>query len=210
MSRAFSFLVAWAIAAAVASVIAWQGVSLVGDQVTTSRPAALDRGDVEARLADASPTTAPRDATTTVPTVPGATPAPERPAIERPVTEQPGRVATTTTRPAQPASPGAPGPTTVAVSPSPTTTVAQASEVRTYNLVGGTASLRFSPSGVTVEYATPKAGFTVDVEPEHGNGVKVEFESADHRSRVDGWWDGGPQQRVREEPRSGSGSGSDD
>ena len=81
--------------------------------------------------------------------------------------------------------------------------------MRTYNLVGGTAALRFSPSGVTVEYATPKAGFTVEVEPENVNGVKVEFESADHKSRVDGWWDNGPRDRVREDSESDSGSDED-
>ena len=38
----------------------------------------------------------------------------------------------------------------------------------------------------------------VVVEPEHGNGVKVEFESEAHESRVYGWWDGGPVERVSE------------
>jgi hypothetical protein len=63
-------------------------------------------------------------------------------------------------------------------------------------------SLRFSPSGVTVVWANPNPGFDVSQEPEQGNGVKVEFRSDTHRSRVDGWWDGGPQERIREEPDS--------
>ena len=60
------------------------------------------------------------------------------------------------------------------------------------------ATLRFSPAGVEVVGATPNEGFSVDSEPEHGNGVKVEFESDAHDSRIDAWWDGGPQVERRE------------
>lgn len=84
--------------------------------------------------------------------------------------------------------------------PSPTTT-APAGETRTYTSEGGSAALRFTPGGVTVAWSTPNPGFGVDTEPEHGNGVRVEFESDGHRSRIEGWWDGGPRERVREEPR---------
>ena len=70
---------------------------------------------------------------------------------------------------------------------------------KTYRMQGGVVTLRFSPAGVEVVGATPAEGFTVDTEPEHGNGVKVEFESDSHRSRVDAWWDGGPQAERREE-----------
>jgi hypothetical protein len=87
--------------------------------------------------------------------------------------------------------------TTSSSNPGTTTTTA---ETRTYNLVGGSAMLRFEPSGVTVVWANPNPGFSVEQEPEHGNGFKVEFESESHRSRVDGWWDGGPRERVRDEP----------
>ena len=66
--------------------------------------------------------------------------------------------------------------------------------------MGGTAALRFSPGGVTVVFANPANGFDVEVEPEHVNGVKVEFESEAHTSRVEGWWDGMPQERVEESP----------
>ena len=59
-------------------------------------------------------------------------------------------------------------------------------------------TLSFSPAGVDVVGATPNEGFTVDSEAEHGNGVKVEFESDGHESRVDAWWDGGPQVERRE------------
>lgn len=69
---------------------------------------------------------------------------------------------------------------------------------RTYRMQGGVVTLRFSAAGVEVVGASPAEGFTVDTEPEHGNGVKVEFESDGHESRVDAWWDGGPQVERRE------------
>ena len=62
-------------------------------------------------------------------------------------------------------------------------------------------SLRFGADWVTVAWANPKPGFEVDVEPEHGNGVQVRFESDDHRSRVTGWWADGPRDEVREDER---------
>ncbi len=88
---------------------------------------------------------------------------------------------------------------------------------RTYRMQGGVVTLRFSAAGVEVVGASPAEGFTVDTEPEHGNGVKVEFESDAHRSRVDAWWDGGPQVERREDGETvdggddgGPGSGDDD
>lgn len=114
----------------------------------------------------------------------------------------------------------APTTTTLAPSPVPTTTTAstavtettttvseptlppataEAAETRTYALVGGTATLRFAPSGVTIVAAAPNPGFSVETSPEHGNGIRVEFDSDDHRSRVTGWWDDGPQEATREE-----------
>jgi hypothetical protein len=89
----------------------------------------------------------------------------------------------------------------------PTTTATTVAPInQTFNLVGGSTTLQFTPSGVTVLGSTPNLGFSVEQETEHGNGVKVEFESESHRSRVDGWWDGGPQFREREDPDS-SGEG---
>ena len=51
--------------------------------------------------------------------------------------------------------------------------------------------------------ATPAPGFTADIGEAHDGGARVEFESDDHRSRLDGWWDGGPQDEVREDATDG-------
>jgi hypothetical protein len=42
----------------------------------------------------------------------------------------------------------------------------------------------------------PKLGFEVRYQPVEGNGWRVEFVGDEGRSRVEGWWDGGPRDRV--------------
>lgn len=84
MRRILTLGVAWAVAAVVAAVVAWQGVGLVGDQVTDDRPATLSAAEVEARLAGTAtptgdggtPTTSAPTATTSAPptSVPAVTP----------------------------------------------------------------------------------------------------------------------------------------
>ncbi len=191
MRRAVTFGIAWLTAAAIAAVIAWQGVGVVGEQVTDDRPAPLQASEVSAALAEATTSTAP--ATEPPAGGPGTS-----------TTLPGGAIATVGSTPSAAPTTTAPTPAPAAVSPAPTTTVPvsapAAAETRTYNLVGGSAALRFDAGTVTVVWATPNAGFTVDTGNE-GSGVRVEFESDAHRSRVDGWWDDGPRDEVREEPR---------
>lgn len=183
MKRTFALSAVWVVVALAAVTVAWKGVAVVGDQVTDERPAALAASDIEDRLAGATTTTTSSDTSTT-----SSTPsAPSTSAIDS-TTSTSQQSATTTT------GTSAPGTS----STTSTTATGEAGETRTYNLVGGTASLRFLPSGVEVVFANPAPGFTVEIEPEHVNGVKVEFESPTHESRVDGWWEGGPVDRVRE------------
>jgi hypothetical protein len=167
--RLLSFGLAWLVAAVAASVIAWQGVGLVGDQVTDRRPATFTADEIDAELAergaeDTSPTTTPPDT---------GDQAPEGP--------------TTTTAGDQPAP-----------------------ETRTYPLGGGFAVLRFTPDGVTLEQAVPKLGFEVRYQPVEGNGWRVEFVGDEGRSRVEGWWDGGPRERVDDDFDDDGHDGDDD
>lgn len=195
-------MLAWAAAAVAAVALSSWGVALVGRSVTDSRPAPLSAAQVEERLAasTATTTTALGGPVTTASAAPGAEPTapdeapPTTPADPTaPSGPVPGTVAPATTAPAAPA-PTAPPEAAAPPPPAP------AGETRTYTMVGGTVSLRFEPSGVTVVFANPAAGFEVQVEPDHVNGVEVEFESEAHRSRVTGWWDGGPQDEREERP----------
>jgi len=53
---------------------------------------------------------------------------------------------------------------------------------------------------VSVLWASANPGFQVSVE-EESPGMKVEFDSEDHDSRLDVWWSNGPQWLIDEEER---------
>ncbi len=189
MRRIFTLSAAWLAAAIVAAVVAWQGVGLIGDQVTDDRDGMLSADEIDAALADGGGGIPLPPTTTTLPsssdtTVAGATP------------------------PATTAAGAGTGDTGSGTAPATTSAPAPAPVVKPYNVTGGTASISFSPSGVTVLLARPAPGWSVKTEPE-GGGVRVEFESGNARTRIDAWWDGGPQDRVEDAASSGgSGGGS--
>lgn len=186
MRRSFLFVAAWLGAGVAAVALATAGVSMVGNQVTGSRPSPLSADEVRQELEarDLSTTTS-----TTGPTEPSTTTSLGAPSGGEATTEATPRSGTATTRPGT-------SPTTAP--PAPTTTTAEPVELRTYSLVGGTATLRFAPSGVSLVDAVPAAGFSTEIEPTHSNGIRVEFENESHRSRVEGWWDGGPRDATEE------------
>jgi hypothetical protein len=176
--RTVPYLAAWFAAGAVAVTVASAAVAVVGDPVTDGRQAPLSAEQVRelAAAAEATTTTTagPSVTTTTTTTPPSTTPT----TVGGGPTVRPGTSPATTTT--------TPRPPPIAVT-------------RTYNLVGGTATLRFGPAGVQVVAAVPNPGFSVDVSEAHGTGARVEFEDDDHRSRVDGWWDGTARDEVRED-----------
>jgi hypothetical protein len=88
-----------------------------------------------------------------------------------------------------------------------TTTTAPPSDVQTrsFPTSRGTVALNFSPRGVEVDWASPSPGYQLEQGPGDNGGVRVEFEGDDGRSRVDGWWDGGPQWRVDDDGADGHG-----
>ena len=195
MRRTALYVAAWFAAGVAAVLMATASVAMVGSQVTGSRPAPLSADQVRAELAEDEPTTTTTEASATTTSAPGTTDTPPStaPGGTAPTTSttRPGTAGPTTTVPGTTPTTSAPSPTTTAP-PAPATT-------RTYTLVGGTATLRFSAEGVTVVVASPNAGYSVNVEPTHDTGVRVEFRSDTHRSRVEGWWDGGPQDEVEEQ-----------
>lgn len=96
-----------------------------------------------------------------------------------------------------------PSPTaTPTSSPSPTSSPTPAeSELRSYSVVGGSVTLRFSPGNVQVVSVSPNPGFTVDIEGDGTAEVSVKLESETHESRVKGWWEAGhgPRDEIRED-----------
>jgi hypothetical protein len=55
--RTLALGLVWLAAAVTAAVVAWQGVGLVGDQVTSRRPATLDAAQIDAALDESTTTT---------------------------------------------------------------------------------------------------------------------------------------------------------
>jgi hypothetical protein len=91
------------------------------------------------------------------------------------------------------------GTTTTAV----TTTAAPVDDLdvqeQTFDLTGGSTRVRFGADAVEVLWATPQPGYAARIEDEGGGVTKVEFRAGEARSRIDLWWDDGPQFRQREE-----------
>lgn len=188
MHKPIVYVAAWLAAGAVSVAFATMGVSMVGSQVTGSRPAPLTGAEVRGELANGTTTTTVAGATTTLP---------------------PGDDAAATFAAGHPSSP----PTTTSVlshdgagesgeggERADSATAPAGPVSRTYVLTGGTVTLQFTSGGVTVQEATPNPGYSAaPPESTHDNGVRVEFDNGSHQSRVEGWWDDGPQDEVREE-----------
>jgi len=47
--------------------------------------------------------------------------------------------------------------------------------------------------------AKPEDGSTVSLNTGGTNSVRVEFDNGEERSRIDAWWDNGPQWQIRED-----------
>jgi len=88
--------------------------------------------------------------------------------------------------------------------PDPRTPGPARTTTQTFELVGGTATVRFAPETVAVLGAVPAAGFSTDVESNDDH-TRVEFDSDGHRSRLEVWWADGPQHQVEEHARGGRG-----
>jgi len=71
--------------------------------------------------------------------------------------------------------------------------------VLTFDLEGGSTAISFASGAVTVVWATPHEGYAAEVKQNGADRLTVEFEGDDDRSRIDAWWDDGPQHRIDED-----------
>jgi hypothetical protein len=202
MRRVALYGIGWIAAAAVAVLLAWQGVGLVGRNVTDTHPRALTADEAREALGEGSVPGEPSGSGPAATSPPGGSPSPGA-----------SHTSSTTSRPRATATTAPSSSPSTATSPSstspsgPATAPTTAGVVRTYNLVGGSAALRFEPGKVTVVWANPNPGFRADIDSRDGGGVRVRFDGDSHRSEVEAWWDGGPRDRTDEDGSSGGGSG---
>ncbi|BDO43006.1 hypothetical protein [Cellulomonas sp. NTE-D12] len=175
----------WLLGVAVTGVIASRAVAVLDTE--TSRSGVLSRTEVDRALvaARAAATTAARPAPTGTPTAspPVATP-----------TAVPEATPTTTARPLPP--PPAPAP--------PRTPVAVA---RTWTVPGGTVAASCTGSAISLLYATPLDGWTVEVGAAGPDHLEVELRQSGAETKVTAVCAGGvPQQTVSQ----GTPDGADD
>lgn len=183
----------WLAVTATAVLIASAAVSSVRDQVTdtptamlppttvtvsSTEPLVADPVEPEAPAADtvegaSTTTTSPATTTTTTTTPPTTVPTTTTPSAD----PEPTQTTTTTTT--------SPATTTTTTTSAPTT------EVRSYDLVGGSVSVEIGDGTVRLAGASPKPGFTMEVEDSGPEKVEVEFHNDDHESQFTGKFEDG-------------------
>ena len=194
MRRGFALGLGWVAVTAAAVLVAWRGVDVVADQLTESRPSSLSSAAVASALTDEG--------------TGGKTSAPTSTTVRRSTTSvRPGTTAPPTSGPPPTVTPRttAPPATTAA-----TTAPPPAAETRSYGLVGGTVGIRYENGGARLLYANPNSGFTVKIGDAGPPRVEVEFESDNHRSRIDARWDDGPSVDIDEDGGDGGSDGDGD
>jgi hypothetical protein len=183
----------WLAVTMAAVLIASAAVSSVRDQVTDTpaamlTPTATAPGSTERQVPDSTrvgtspPTSAdePATSTTTIPstttTIPAEPVATSVPTTTAPSFPDPTTTTTTTT--------------TITTSTTPPIT-APATELRSYELVGGLISVEIGDEVVRLAGASPKPGFTMEVENSGPEKVEVEFHNGDHESHFSGKFEDG-------------------
>lgn len=186
----------WLVASGAAVAVAWTGIGLVTAQVAAP-PATIELVGATApardRVPDATPS--PTDATTAAETDDGEPDEDAHDLADGPATSGGATSAAGDDDPDDDATTAAPEPEDDDPAPA-----AGLDETRTVEAVGGTARFRFTDGAVEVVFATPAQGFSVAVERDAPDDVRVTFERDDHESRIDAEFDdGAPRVRVDED-----------
>ncbi len=170
----------WLLGTAAAVVVAWSAVQVIASQVVERRPEPLSAQAVQ--KLEATPTTSPS---------PESVPESPRPASTAPPASPPsGSPPVTTTAPPNGGAGSTPNPSAVRSS-------------RTFTLQGGTASVSCQNNQISLNWATPNAGFQVELDWHDSNSVlEVRFRSDTHESRLESWCSGGQVQSSVEESSS--------
>lgn len=181
MVRRIAYLLIWLAVTLTAVFIASTAVSSVRDQVTDTPTAMLP------------PTTIAPDSTEqqtpdpTQPESPTRVDGSSGPTTTAPTTTTSAALQPTTTVPSTTV-PSSPAPTTTTTT---TATVPPTTEIRSYELVGGLVSVEIGDGTVRLAGASPKPGFTMEVESSGPEKVEVEFHNDEHRSKFSGKFEDG-------------------
>jgi len=188
-------VLAWVLAVVVGSAIAWRALAVVD---SGERTGVLSQTEVAAALAQAQgPVTPAPTPTPSVTPTPAATPTstPVSPPPSTPVSP-PIATPTATSTP-----PPAPLPTT-APPPPPTT----AEVARTWTVPGGVVAVSCRGAAITLLYATPSDGWTVEVGSAGPERVEVELHRDHAETHLTGTCVGGTPQSHLDAQDAGSGT----
>ena len=193
-------LFAWALAAVLAGSVVWWAVAAIGSEQGGAKVFSQDQ--VEVLAGQAVPPRAlstPSDSpTATANLVPSATPTPTPTPSEEPgPTAAPTASSTPTPQPVHPsATPSSPPAT------SPTAAPASSGEVaRTWNVSGGQVGVVCRGAQISLLYATPEDGWSVEVDHGGPEQVEVKFRQGEDETRVRAICTGGVPERVAEAER---------
>lgn len=190
-------VLAWLLATVLAATVAWWAVTAVGGERGGDRTGLVSQAEVERLLAEqgAGASASPGGPSSSA----GASPEP---------TGTSGTPGTPTPTPTGPTTaPGAGTTTPPATEPPPAPDPAAPAVVaRTWDVTGGQVSAVCTGATIGLAYATPSAGWSVEVESTGPQELEVDFSRGDERSRVGAECIGG----TPEITRSGNGGGGGD
>ena len=179
-----TYVLVWLAVTTTAVLVAAAAVGSVRDHVTETPAAMVPITATTTSLANpVTPPTEPSPAPTT--SVPAPATTSTTTTIASSTTTVPSGSTTTT---------GPPEPTTTTTTPPTTTTTTTsppATEIRSYDLVGGSVTVEVGGDSVRLAGASPKAGYSMDVENSGPEKVEVEFKSEHHESHFSGRFEDG-------------------
>lgn len=185
-----TYALIWLAVTTTAVFIAAAAVGSVRDQVTDAPTAMVPTTTSTSSLAE--PTTTTTEAGLTPSTTESPTTTTSTTTTIAVSTTTVPEASTTTTQP--------PAPTTTATPPT-TTTAPPSTEIRSYDLVGGSVTVEVGSNTVGLAGASPKAGFSMEVENSGPEKVEVEFKSEDHKSHFSAKFEDGVfVPKIEEEP----------
>jgi hypothetical protein len=186
-----TYALVWLAVTTTAVFVAVAAVGSVRDQVTETPTAMVPTTTIDTSLADpALPVTEPGSEPPTL--APTITPTFTTTTVVGSSTTLPDVSTTTTPSPAPTTTTTTPPTTTPPTTTPPTTTTGPpATEIRSYELIGGSVTVEVGPNTVRLAGASPKAGFSMDVENSGPEKVEVEFKSESHESHFSGRFEDG-------------------
>jgi hypothetical protein len=179
VAHGIRYIAAWLASTAVAVALSWLGVRSVLDAGVQQRPQVVTGQTLVTSSISTTTTTVPKTTTATPPSTTGSsTPPPSTTSSTPTSSSPPARLAST--------------------EGSWTEENGKQVYIRSFQLDGGEAAVRFSADSVQTISATPRQGFAVSVQQPAGTSLVVEFQNSAEKSKLEANWQDGPRWKITE------------